>query len=62
MTAIRDGEMIFVKVAEMAAVLRISKMSVYRLINNGTLEANRCGRQFRNPVESARRYIGRSED
>lgn len=37
----------FLTVAEVAAVLRVSKMSVYRLIHAGELEAVRFGRSFR---------------
>jgi excisionase family DNA binding protein len=37
----------FWKVIEIAAYLRISKMSVYRLIHSGELPAQRIGRTFR---------------
>ncbi|GAB2589913.1 helix-turn-helix domain-containing protein [Microlunatus antarcticus] len=37
----------FLTVAEVAAVMRVSKMSVYRLIHAGELEAVRFGRSFR---------------
>lgn len=37
----------FLTVAEVAATLRVSKMSVYRLIHSGELEAVRFGRSFR---------------
>jgi len=37
----------FLTVAEVAAVMRVSKMSVYRLIHGGELEAVRFGRSFR---------------
>lgn len=37
----------FLTVAEVAATLRVSKMSVYRLIHTGQLEAVRFGRSFR---------------
>ena len=36
-------------VAEVATLLRVSKMSVYRLIHSGELEAVRFGRSFRVP-------------
>ena len=36
-------------VAEVAALLRVSKMSVYRMIHAGELEAVRIGRSFRVP-------------
>ena len=37
----------FLTVAEVAAVMRVSKMTVYRLVHNGELPAVRVGRSFR---------------
>jgi excisionase family DNA binding protein len=37
----------FLTVGEVAAVLRVSNMTVYRLINGGELPAVRVGRSFR---------------
>lgn len=37
----------FLTVGEVAAVLRVSNMTVYRLINAGDLPAVRVGRSFR---------------
>ena len=37
----------FLTVAEVAETLRVSRMSVYRLIHSGTLEAVQFGRSFR---------------
>ncbi|CKX39627.1 cell division/environmental response transcriptional regulator [Mycobacterium tuberculosis] len=34
-------------VAEVAALMRVSKMTVYRLVHNGELPAVRVGRSFR---------------
>ena len=47
-----DFEVRFLTVAEVAALMRVSKMSVYRLIHSGELEAVRFGRSFR-VMESA---------
>ncbi len=41
------SEMKFLTVAEVAAVMRVSKMTVYRLVHNGELPAVRVGRSFR---------------
>lgn len=41
------GGVKFLTVAEVAALMRVSKMSVYRLIHSGDLEAVRFGRNFR---------------
>lgn len=48
----------FLTVAEVAEVLRMSKMTIYRLINSGELEAVRIGRSFRIPEEAARKLLG----
>ena len=37
----------FLTVAEVAALMRVSKMTVYRLVHNGELPAVRVGRSFR---------------
>jgi excisionase family DNA binding protein len=55
--AFRRGETVFLKVAEMATIARVSDMTIYREIHNGNLGAQRYGRAFRIPVESARRYL-----
>lgn len=44
-------------VAEVAVVLRVSKMTVYRLIGDGTIESRRVGRGFRVLADSLRAYI-----
>ncbi len=37
----------FLTVAEVAALMRVSKMTVYRLVHSGELPAVRVGRSFR---------------
>lgn len=37
----------FLTVAEVASLMRVSKMTVYRLVHNGELPAVRVGRSFR---------------
>lgn len=44
-------------VPEVAAVLRVSKMTVYRLIKNGDLDHRRVGRSFRIMTASLRSYM-----
>ena len=49
-TASADGQpprTQFLTVAEVAALMRVSKMTVYRLVHNGELPAVRVGRSFR---------------
>jgi excisionase family DNA binding protein len=47
----------FMTVGEVAAVLRVSNMTVYRLINAGELAAVRIGRSFRVREEDLDRYL-----
>lgn len=47
----------FMTVGEVAAVLRVSTMTVYRLINAGELPAVRIGRSFRLRQEDLDRYL-----
>jgi excisionase family DNA binding protein len=47
----------FLTVAEVAALMRVSKMSVYRLIHAGDLEAVRFGRSFRVPESAVTTYL-----
>ncbi|WP_051215119.1 helix-turn-helix domain-containing protein [Granulicoccus phenolivorans] len=47
----------FLTVAEVAAIMRVSKMSVYRLIHGGDLEAVRFGRSFRVPETAVNDYL-----
>jgi excisionase family DNA binding protein len=47
----------FLTVAEVASLMRVSKMTVYRLVHGGDLPAVRVGRSFRVPEEAVRRYL-----
>lgn len=47
----------FYTVAEVASVMRVSKMSVYRLIHSGELEAVRFGRSFRVPESAVKAFL-----
>lgn len=50
----------FLKVTEVATLLRVSRMSVYRLIHAGDLEAVRFGRSFRVPEHAVNAYLQQS--
>ena len=47
----------FLTVAEVASLMRVSKMSVYRLIHAGELEAVRFGRSFRVTEKAVDAYL-----
>src|SRR6201994_1505411 len=46
----------FLTVAEVALIMRVSKMTVYRLVHSGELEAIRVGRSFRVPEQAVNHY------
>jgi excisionase family DNA binding protein len=47
----------FLTVAEVAALMRVSKMTVYRLVHGGELSAVRVGRSFRVPERAVHDYL-----
>jgi excisionase family DNA binding protein len=51
------NEVRFLTVAEVAAIMRVSKMTVYRLVHSGELEAIRVGRSFRVPEQAVTGYL-----
>ena len=54
------SEVKFLTVAEVAAVMRVSKMTVYRLVHNGELPAVRVGRSFRVSEDDVNEYLKNS--
>ncbi len=52
--------MTFMTVAEVAALMRVSKMTVYRLVHQGDLPAIRVGRSFRVPQQAVHDYLSDS--
>jgi len=54
------GELRFLTVAEVASLMRVSKMTVYRLVHGGTLPAVRVGRSFRVPEQAVHDYLDSS--
>ncbi|MFD9126344.1 helix-turn-helix domain-containing protein [Kitasatospora sp. NPDC059571] len=53
-------EVVFLTVAEVASVMRVSKMTVYRLVHSGELPAIRVGRSFRVPEQAVHDYLKES--
>ncbi|SDS63949.1 DNA binding domain-containing protein, excisionase family [Nocardioides scoriae] len=51
------SEVKFLTVAEVAAMMRVSKMTVYRLVHNGELAAVRVGRSFRVSEDDVHEYL-----
>lgn len=51
------SEVRFLTVAEVAEVMRVSKMTVYRLVHAGDLASVRVGRSFRVPERAVHDYL-----
>jgi len=47
----------FLTVYEVAVIMRLSKMTVYRLLHSGELESIRVGRSFRVPEQAVVSYL-----
>ncbi len=50
----------FLTVAEVAATMRVSKMTVYRLVHSGDLPALRVGKSFRVSQDAVNEYLRKS--
>ena len=51
------SEIRFLTVAEVASLMRVSKMTVYRLVHSGELASVRVGRSFRVPERAVHEYL-----
>lgn len=51
------GDVRFLTVAEVAAHMRVSKMTVYRLVHSGEMPAVRVGRSFRVSEQAVKDYL-----
>lgn len=52
-----QGRVRYLTVAEVAEVMRVSRMTVYRLVHNAELPAVRVGRSFRVPEDALNAYL-----
>ncbi|MFL1380885.1 helix-turn-helix domain-containing protein [Nocardiopsis protaetiae] len=50
-------EIRFLTVAEVATIMRVSKMTVYRMVHSGVLPAIRVGRSYRVPERAVHDYL-----
>ena len=53
-------EVRFLTVAEVATIMRVSKMTVYRLVHSGELPAVKVGRSYRVPEQATHDYLRQS--
>ncbi len=51
------GAPTFYTVAEVTAILRVSKMTVYRMVHSGEMVAMQVGRSFRVPQRAVEEYL-----
>ncbi|TSE17115.1 helix-turn-helix domain-containing protein [Arthrobacter sp. KBS0703] len=47
----------YLTIAEVAAAMRLSRMTVYRMVRAGTLAADRFGKSYRVPESAVEEYI-----
>lgn len=50
----------FLTVQEVAAIFRVSKMTIYRLVHSGEIPSVRIGRSFRIRQSAVREYLART--
>lgn len=50
----------YMTIAEVATVLRVSKMTVYRLVRAHALACARFGNSYRIPIDAVEEYIRRA--
>ncbi len=60
MNMAREDKGTFLTVAEVAEIMRVSKMTVYRLVHSGELPAVRVGRSFRVHEKAVNDYLDSS--
>ncbi|MER5624279.1 helix-turn-helix domain-containing protein [Streptosporangium sp. NPDC002544] len=56
------SEINFLTVAETATIMRVSKMTIYRLVHAGELPAIRVQRSFRIPEQAVHEYLRQHHD
>jgi excisionase family DNA binding protein len=56
----REAALDFLTVGEVARLMRVSNMTVYRLIRSGALEAVRVGNRYRVRETDVHRYLDES--
>ena len=54
------SEVHFLTVAEVAAIMRVSRMTVYRLVHTGALPAIRVSKSLRVPERAVHDYLRQS--
>ncbi|MDR1635007.1 MAG: helix-turn-helix domain-containing protein [Bifidobacteriaceae bacterium] len=57
-----DSQPSFLTVSEVAQTLRVSDMTIYRLIANGDLRALKVGRSYRIPAAAMAEWLGDAAD
>jgi excisionase family DNA binding protein len=50
----------FLTVAEVAAIMRVSKMTVYRMVHDGAISSVKVGRSYRVPETAVHEYLDKA--
>jgi excisionase family DNA binding protein len=56
----QPGRQRYLTVLEVAEIMRVSKMTVYRLLHSGEMPGVRVGRSFRVPADALEHYLSTS--
>ncbi|RHA44299.1 helix-turn-helix domain-containing protein [Cellulomonas rhizosphaerae] len=56
----QPGRQRYLTVVEVAEIMRVSKMTVYRLLHSGEMPGVRVGRSFRVPEDALEHYLATS--
>jgi len=56
----QPGRQRYLTVVEVAEIMRVSKMTVYRLLHSGELLGVRVGRSFRVPADALEHFLATS--
>lgn len=56
----QPGRQRYLTVVEVAEIMRVSKMTVYRLLHSGEMPGVRVGRSFRVPADALEHYLATS--
>ncbi|WP_029289815.1 helix-turn-helix domain-containing protein [Cellulomonas sp. HZM] len=56
----QPGRQRYLTVLEVAEIMRVSKMTVYRLLHSGEMPGVRVGRSFRVPADALEHYLATS--
>ncbi len=54
------GQLRLLTVAEVATMMRVSRMTVYRLVHDGAIDSVKVGRSYRVPERAVHSYLDKA--